>query len=137
MSELAVEKVNLTKQYSGITVVKDFNLKVPQGKIYGFLGPNGAGKTTTLRLITGLLKPNGGKVFVHGKSMPESRLAVLAKTGALIERPAHYQHLTARENLDIARRLYQVSDTGAVDKALKVVGLEEVAGKKVKFSHLA
>ncbi|WP_280771565.1 ABC transporter ATP-binding protein [Salipaludibacillus daqingensis] len=136
MGELAVETVQLTKKYSGIAAVKDLNLKVPQGKIYGFLGPNGAGKTTTLRLITGLLKADAGKVFVQGKPMPESRLDVLAKTGALIEKPAHYEHLTARENLDIARRLYHVADTAAVDRALKAVGLEEAAGKKVKTFSL-
>lgn len=132
MLSLAVETQQLTKKYGEDTIVEDLELQVPDEKIYGFLGPNGAGKTTTLRLLLGLIHPTFGDVKVLGHQMPNDRLHILAQTGALIETPAHYDHLTARDNLEITRRLYGVEDPKQVDRVLDLVGLQRSAHQKVK-----
>ena len=57
----------MTKRYGALTAVDDLSLEVYGGEVFGFLGPNGAGKTTAINLICGLLKPDAGQVFIHGK----------------------------------------------------------------------
>ncbi|GAA0790088.1 hypothetical protein GCM10008909_26660 [Hathewaya limosa] len=94
---------NLTKQYGSNIVVDNVNMNIKKGEIYGFLGRNGAGKTTTLRMLMGLVFPTKGSYEIFGKSMKDR--AVLGRIGAIIETPGFYPNLTARENLDIHRRL--------------------------------
>ena len=69
MKEYVIETVNLCKKSGEKYRVKDLNLAVPKGATYGFLGPNGAGKTTTMKLMLGLIKPDGGSVEILGKVM--------------------------------------------------------------------
>src|SRR4051812_962368 len=91
---------NLEHQFSnGETVLNNINIKVPEGSIYGFLGPNGAGKTTTLRLMLGLLKKQKGEIEIFGQSFGTHRVEILKNIGSLIETPALYAHLSAKENL--------------------------------------
>lgn len=95
-----LETDHLSHQFpSGEKAVRDLNLRVPSGSIYGFLGANGAGKTTSLRLVLGLLKKQSGEVTIFGKPFDQNRVAVLSKLGSLIENPSVYGHLTAVENL--------------------------------------
>ncbi|MBC9934507.1 ABC transporter ATP-binding protein [Chitinophaga qingshengii] len=125
-----VEVSGLAYQFGkGDPVLRDIQLQVPQGAIYGFLGPNGAGKTTTLRLITGLLRMQAGSVQVLGQSFPRHRLDILRQVGCLIESPAIYEHLSATENLLVLQRIYQCPRSYIAD-ALQTVGLAAVAGKK-------
>jgi ABC-2 type transport system ATP-binding protein len=107
------------------------NLDVPQGSIYGFLGPNGAGKTTTLRLLLGLLRNQQGKIGIFNKEFVSHRLEILKNIGSLIEQPSLYGHLTAKENLEIYRRIYKCDKT-RIQEVLKVVGLENTGKKKAK-----
>lgn len=101
-----VVTVGLCKRYGKETCVDRLSLKVPEGAVYGFLGPNGAGKTTTLKMLLGLVHPSEGSVRLMGHELtPRTRLAVLKEVGSLIESPSYYGHLTARENLEIVRRL--------------------------------
>src|ERR1700712_160058 len=79
--------------------LKDINLQVPTGSIYGFLGPNGAGKTTTLKLLLGLIKKQEGEILIFNKPLQKHRVAILRKIGSMIESPSLYGHLTATENL--------------------------------------
>ena len=109
----------------------NINLQVEKGSIYGFLGPNGAGKTTTLRLLLGLLKKQQGSVQVFGKEFAEHRLESLQNIGSLIEQPSLYGHLTAKENLDIYRRIYGAPKE-SIASVLQLVGLEGTGGKKAK-----
>ena len=67
MIESVLETRNLQKRYGDLTAVDDLSLEIHKGEIFGFLGPNGAGKTTSINMICGLLKPDGGQVFIHGK----------------------------------------------------------------------
>ena len=109
----------------------DINLQVEKGSIYGFLGPNGAGKTTTLRLLLGLLKKQQGSIQLLGKEFDEHRIDSLKRIGALIEQPSLYGHLTAKENLNIYRIIYEVPKQ-RVDQVLQLVGLEGTGKKKAK-----
>ncbi len=110
-------------------VLKKINLMVPKGSIYGFLGPNGAGKTTTLRLILGLLKRQTGSINVFNVPFDENRIEILNQTGSLIESPSLYSHLTAYENLNVLRKIYQCPKT-RINDVLELVGLSKTGKKK-------
>jgi len=132
MSNLIIKTSGLNYTFSnGFQTLKDVNLEVPKGSIYGFLGPNGAGKTTTLRLLLGLLKKQEGSIEVFGEDLATNRVNILKRLGSLIEQPSLYGHLTAKENLEIYRKLYQVSHLRVAD-VLKLVGLEDTGRKKAK-----
>lgn len=127
-----IKTEGLTFSFSkGVRTLDDVNLDVTQGSIYGFLGPNGAGKTTTLRLLLGLLRKQHGKIGIFNKDFVSHRLEILKNIGSLIEQPSLYGHLTARENLEIYRRIYKCDKTRIQD-VLKIVGLETTGKKKAK-----
>ena len=112
-------------------ILHDLSISVPKGSIYGFLGPNGAGKTTTLRLVLGLLKRQVGSIKVFEKEMSSNRINNLKNIGSLIEMPSLYGHLTAKENLEIYRKLYKLSKE-RVQEVLEIVDLAKTGKKKVK-----
>ena len=122
---------SLTKKYGKKDVVKNLDLRVPGGSIYGFLGPNGAGKSTTMKMILGLIKPSKGKITVLGKEVNEkNRLSVLRNTGSLIESPSYYGHLSGAENLEIICTLKNVPPS-EIQRVLKIVRMEKQKDKKV------
>lgn len=127
-----IETENL--QFGFITdklVLKDINLKVEKGSIYGFLGPNGAGKTTTIRLLLGLLTPNSGSIKLFGKSIQKNSLEIFNNIGAMIEMPSLYEHLTGFDNLEITSRIRDIS-IKRIDEVLEIVKLTNAAKTKVK-----
>jgi ABC-type multidrug transport system ATPase subunit len=95
--DLAIETRELTKRYGTAAAVDDLTLRVRRGEVYGFLGPNGAGKTTTLRMLLGLIRPTAGQATVLGAPAG----AALARIGAMVEAPAFYPYLSARDNLRV------------------------------------
>ena len=122
---------SLTKTYGKKDVVKDLDLRVPGGSIYGFLGSNGAGKSTTMKMILGLIKPSKGEITVLGKEVNEkNRLSVLRNTGSLIESPSYYGHLSGVENLEIICTLKNVP-LSEIQRVLKIVRMEKQKDKKV------
>lgn len=122
----------LCKKYGEAMSVKDLDLKVPRGVVYGFLGPNGAGKSTTMKMILGLAKPTSGTITVFGKEMNQrNRLTILKEAGSLIESPSYYAHLTGRENLKIISTLKGVEEE-EIDRVLKIVRLENQKDKKAE-----
>lgn len=126
-----IQTSGLSKQYDSTLRVKDVNLCVPEGCIYGFLGPNGAGKSTTLKMILGLVRPTQGSITVLGQPMTRrSRLSILRQVGSLIESPSYYGHLTAEENLHIVQTLRGVSET-CIREVLRIVRLDNQQGKRV------
>ena len=125
----AIETRGLTFRFATQPVLEDVSLAVPEGAIYGFLGPNGAGKTTTLRLILGLLRRQQGAIEVFGKTLERHRLDVLRRIGSSIETPSVYGHLTAKENLDVWRRVYDC-DRRRVGEVLAIVGLSGTGSKR-------
>ncbi|UWP60404.1 ATP-binding cassette domain-containing protein [Ruminococcus gauvreauii] len=123
---------SLTKRYGNKEVVKELDLKVPEGSIYGFLGPNGAGKSTTLKMVLGLVKPTQGHITIFDKPVTkQNRLEILKNTGSLIESPAYYGHLSGRENLKIICTLKNIPEAN-IDEVLQVVRMEKQQHKKVR-----
>lgn len=122
---------SLTKKYGKKDVVKNLDLRVPGGSIYGFLGPNGAGKSTTMKMILGLTKPTKGEIMVLGNEVNEkNRLSVLRNTGSLIESPSYYGHLSGVENLEIICTLKNIPFS-EIHHVLKIVRMEKQKEKKV------
>lgn len=125
-----LETIDLAHHYFGNEKILDrVNLHVREGSIYGFLGPNGAGKTTTLKLVLGLLKKQQGSINIFGSPFESNRVSILKKIGSLIEIPSLYAQLTARENLNVLRKIYQCPKAN-IDMALDMTGLSHTAGKK-------
>jgi len=129
MSAIVTE--NLRKRFRGVNAVDGVDLDVPEGAIFGFLGPNGAGKTTTIRLILGLLTPNKGRIHLFGSDLRRNRKNALKSVGVAFETPAHYEHLTGRENLDITRRLLKL-EKSEIDRVLSTVELTHVGDRLVR-----
>lgn len=126
-----IETKGLCKTYGSHTAVDHLDLMVPEGSVYGFIGPNGAGKSTTMKMLLGLIHPTGGTVRLLGQRMDaHNRLAILRRTGSLIESPAGYAHLTAQENLQIVADLKQVPRKD-IDRVLEIVHLREYRRRKV------
>ena len=134
MTNTAVEIRNLTKVFDGKEVLRSCNLTVQSGTIYGLLGANGAGKTTMFKLITGLLSPTAGNIKVQGETLSIDKKDFLRKMGILIETPVFYNHLSARENLEIHLR-YMEHSFEKIEQVLEMVGLGDTGKQPVsKFS---
>jgi len=132
MSNAIIKTTGLNYFFSrGQQTLYDINLQVEKGSVYGFLGPNGAGKTTTLRLLLGLLQNQQGKIEMFGEDLQQNRLGILKRLGSLIEQPSLYSHLTAKENLEIYRRIFK-ADKSRVAEVLQLVGLQDTGKKKAK-----
>ena len=127
--EYALTTKDLTKVYGKKAAVDKLNLKVRKGDIYGFIGKNGAGKSTTIKMVVGLARPTKGTVdLFEGESLKVGR----AKSGTVIEYPALYPYMTARQNLEAQRILLGVKDKSVVDEVLEIVGLTGTGRKKAK-----
>jgi ABC-type multidrug transport system ATPase subunit len=129
--DFVIETERLIGGYGKSLVLREVSLKVPRGSIYGFLGPNGAGKTTAMRMVLGLLRPVSGEVRLFGEPLHGALPEILRRVGSLIEQPSLYDHLTGRENLEIARRL-KGSERSDVERAIEELGIAEYVGKRVK-----
>lgn len=126
----------LTKTIDGKDLVKDVNLHVKKGEIYGFLGPNGAGKTTVMKMITNLWKPTGGEVWLFGEKLTPSSYEVLKRMGSIIEFPGFYEHMSGIDNLRLHCEYMGYYAPGAAEEALTLLGLSDAAGKPVKSYSL-
>lgn len=131
-----IEAASLTKKYKNFKALDDLNLHVPVGSIYGLIGKNGAGKTTLIRLICGLQKIDSGEYYIYGiKNTDKEILNVRSRIGAIVETPAIYENLSARDNIVEELTLLGVPTFDDVDDLLKLVGLSDVGAKKAgKFS---
>lgn len=123
---------NLTKEFKNFSAVKNLNMTIQKGDIYGFLGQNGAGKTTTIRMIMGLIKATSGEVELFSEKASNRNRSLLQRIGSMIEYPGFYPNLTAKENLEIHRRMMGVQEKNSIVDSLKIVGIEDVKDKKVK-----
>lgn len=121
---------NVTKVFDSKEVLKDLNITVEAGTVYGLLGENGAGKTTTFKILAGLLSPTAGTVKIQGNEISDSNHSFLKNMGILIETPVFYEHLSAKENLEIHLD-YMGCDKGKMDDALAMVGLKDTGKQPV------
>ncbi len=131
-SEYIVQTNQLTKIVDGREIVKEVNIHVKKGEIYGFLGPNGAGKTTVMKMLTNLWKPTFGTVELFGETLTPTSYEVLKRMGSIIEFPCFYEHMSGRENLQLHCEYmgYYVPDS--VDHALEMLGLLEAGNQQVR-----
>lgn len=128
----AVQTYQLTKAFKGKEAVTGVSMKVKKGEIYGFLGPNGAGKTTVLKLLCKLLKPTAGEIELFGAKHLDHSCEFLKRMGVVVEYPAFYEKLTARDNLKLHLEYMGYHDERAVAQSLKKVHLQDTGEKIVK-----
>jgi len=124
-----IQTHGLSKRYGNVLAVDQVDLRVERGEIYGFLGLNGAGKTTTIRAMLGMIRPSTGDVSLFGEPIGPGGRGPWRRVGHLVERPSAYPELTVRENLEVARRLYGISDASATVHAIERFGLAAYADR--------
>jgi ABC-2 type transport system ATP-binding protein len=107
----AIRTENLNRSFGAIKAVDGLSLEVPSGIVFGFIGPNGSGKTTTIRLLLGLLDPDGGKAEVLGLDIKKQSDQIRSRCGALLEYNGLYERLSAVENLDYYGRIWHMSNS--------------------------
>ena len=125
-----IETHRLRKRYGDVRAVDGIDLEIEGGEIYAFLGLNGAGKTTTIRMLLGMVRPSGGRVRLFGEALGAGGHGPWRRVGHLVESASAYPELTVRENLEIYRRLYDVSDRTAVVRVLEQLGLAAQAERR-------
>ena len=121
--EYILETRDLTKMYGQTAAIRDVNLHLREGQIYGLIGRNGAGKTTIMRIISGLSRPTSGSYSLFGKTGLAMQKR-LKDVGVLIEHPGLYPRLSAYENLKIKCIGMGIKPKGYVEELLRTVGLE-------------
>lgn len=134
MPKYVIETKNLTKEYNGTYAVKNINMNVERGKIYGLLGKNGAGKTTTMCMLLGLIKPSKGTIKLFGidAQNKKNKSKIYKKIGSIIETPGFYPQLTGKENLKIFSKIRGDYNPENINKTLKLVNLHNEEKKKFK-----
>lgn len=131
----AVEVRNLKKSYGELQAVNAVDFTIEKGEILSLLGPNGAGKSTLISMISGLLTPDGGDVFIMGYSIMEEPVDAKARLGVVPQDIALYPDLSARENLVFWGKMYGLRGAvllTRVDKALEIIGLKSRQNDRVK-----
>jgi ABC-2 type transport system ATP-binding protein len=98
--DIILRTVGLTKRFGTLEAVKDLNIEIHRGEVFGFLGPNGAGKSTTVGMILGLIAPTAGRVELFGRNFKANPWGALRRMGAIIEEPAFYPYLSGWDNLE-------------------------------------
>ena len=111
-----IETENLCRSYGGRAALHDLTLTVTPGEILGFLGPNGAGKSTTVKILTGMIKPDGGRARVAGFDVGEAPMEVKQRIGYVPESAALYETLSAREYLELIASLHHLPPAGARER---------------------
>jgi ABC-2 type transport system ATP-binding protein len=125
-TDFAIDVRDVTKKFGARTVVNRIAMQVRHGEIYGFLGPNGSGKTTFLRMLCGLLTPDGGEGKCLGLDFRRESAEIKKRVGYMTQRFSFYEDLTLEENLDFIARLYAVPRRKmAVQKSLERLGMTE------------
>ncbi|GAA2503804.1 ATP-binding cassette domain-containing protein [Winogradskya humida] len=134
-----LEIAGLQKTYrsrKGVRKALDgFDMVVEAGQVHGFLGPNGSGKTTTLRTLLGLIRPNGGRMAILGREVPQALPEVAGSVGAIVESPQFFGNFSAQDTLSL------LADAGGVPRTrvfevLELVGLRDRSKDRVKTYSL-
>ncbi|MDQ1673694.1 MAG: type transport system ATP-binding protein, partial [Frankiaceae bacterium] len=134
-SQPAILVEGLTKSFGSVHALRGVDLAVPAGTVLGVLGPNGAGKTTAVRVLTTLLRPDGGRALVQGHDVVEEPNAVRRLIGLAGQSTAIQDELTGRENLEIVGRLYRLGRSRARERAAELLeqfDMTDAADRTVK-----
>lgn len=130
--EHILEVKNVSKMYGTKYVLKNININISKGEIFGFIGPNGAGKSTLMRIITGMTTPSDGQVFICGHSVQKDFEKAINNIGATIENTNLYGYMTAKQNLTYFASLYPNVSKDRVIDTLEIVGLKDRMNEPVK-----
>ena len=123
----------LSKTYRKFEALKDLNIHIPKGAIYGFVGRNGAGKTTLIRVICGLQEPTSGEYAIYGISNKDRQISKSRhRMGAVVETPSIYLDMTAEDNLRQQALVLGLPSYESIPEILKLVGLENTGKKKAR-----
>ncbi|MGW0417311.1 CocE/NonD family hydrolase [Streptomyces sp. NPDC003015] len=135
LTEVPLQITDLSKRYARSAdryAVRDLSFRVEKGQVLGLLGPNGAGKTTTLRMLMGLIRPDGGEVRVFGHAIAPGA-PVLSRVGAFVEGAGFLPHLSGRENLELYwRATGRPPEDAHMDEALEIAGLGDALSRAVR-----
>ncbi|MDG6223483.1 MAG: ATP-binding cassette domain-containing protein [Candidatus Bathyarchaeota archaeon] len=133
MNDIIVTE-NLTKNYGKVKAVRDLNLSIHSGEVFGFLGPNGAGKTTTIRMLTTLTKPTSGRAIVNGFDVVAQSNKVKQEFGIAQQHMSLDRDLNVMENMELHARLHHIRGAERkqrIEELLEFVGLTEYADRMV------
>ncbi|GGK02184.1 ABC transporter [Lentibacillus kapialis] len=139
MEHASINLSHLAKSYRKHEAVKDLNLEVNKGELFGFLGPNGAGKTTTIKMLTGLLEPTSGSAQINGIDIWKSPLKAKEKIAYVPDQPNLYPKLTGWDYLEFVASVFRIPNSQFQSKAnelLKVFSLTDQANDLIEsYSH--
>ncbi|MEM7355713.1 MAG: ATP-binding cassette domain-containing protein, partial [Acidobacteriota bacterium] len=130
-----IETHQLHKRFGDQVAVEDVSFSAPAGRVTGLLGPNGAGKTTTLRMLYGLVRPDGGRAAIDGRDVAEDPTTALAGLGVLPDAPGLYGRLTAREHLRYAGDLQGMGKTeldAAVEYLVDLLDMDGIIDRRAQ-----
>lgn len=131
--EVIFKSEGLCKHYGRFNALNDLNMTIEKGSIYGFVGKNGAGKTTLIRMICGLQQPSeGGFTLMERKNDEKEINLSRRKLGAVVESPAYYKDMSARDNLMQQYLMLGLPNFDGIDELLELVGLQDTGKKKAK-----
>jgi ABC-2 type transport system ATP-binding protein len=134
-AEVPLHITDLSKRYAKSAdryAVRDLSFRVEKGQVLGLLGPNGAGKTTTLRMLMGLIKPDGGEIRVFGHAIRPGA-PVLSRVGAFVEGAGFLPHLSGRENLELYwQATGRPPEDAHLEEALEIAGLGDALARAVR-----
>ncbi|MGW2639278.1 alpha/beta fold hydrolase [Streptomyces sp. NPDC001348] len=135
LAEVPLEITDLSKRYAKSAdryAVRELSFRVERGQVLGLLGPNGAGKTTTLRMLMGLIRPDGGEIRVFGHAVRPGA-PVLSRVGAFVEGAGFLPHLSGRENLELYwRATGRPAEDAHLEEALEIAGLGDALARAVR-----
>ncbi|MEV5488779.1 alpha/beta fold hydrolase [Streptomyces bobili] len=134
LAEVPLQITDLSKKYAGGDrySVRDLSFRVEKGQVLGLLGPNGAGKTTTLRMLMGLIQPDGGEIRVFGHAIRPGA-PVLSRVGAFVEGAGFLPHLSGRQNLELYwQATGRPAEDAHLDEALEIAGLGDALARAVR-----
>ncbi|WP_030934794.1 CocE/NonD family hydrolase [Streptomyces sp. NRRL S-646] len=135
LAEVPLQITDLSKRYARSAdryAVRDLSFRVEKGQVLGLLGPNGAGKTTTLRMLMGLIRPDGGEIRVFGQAIRPGA-PVLSRVGAFVEGAGFLPHLSGRENLELYwQATGRPPEDAHLDEALEIAGLGDALARAVR-----
>lgn len=135
MKALPIQTKGLTKVFGETSAVKDLDLEIPRGEVYGFLGPNGAGKTTTMRMLVGLIQQTSGTIRIFGHHPSLESVGFKRRIGYLPESVHLYEKLSGVEHLEFIGRLYRVKTSKRrkrMSDLVSLFGLEDCANRFVE-----
>jgi ABC-2 type transport system ATP-binding protein len=136
---LSIETRQLCRRFGDFEAVRGLDLQVPQGSFFGFLGPNGAGKSTTIKMLTGLLQPSSGEVYLLGHNIWQAPIEVKRQIGVVPEKLHLFERLTGAEYLEFVGAMYGLSEDLIQVRSAELLELMELSQRNDRliadYSH--